>query len=172
MSLVKTVDIEANNESQDDIPAAYSAVIATPAAPTGSNDVTTFGIALSGFFAIISGNNTATQSPTSPHINVIGYFKLPYPLSYRINIRGEAKRFSPEIAIQPKHVSRLVARLGRGEYGIFITTSYFTKQCQEEVINDQYPIKLLSGLDVINFLKEYGFISENKLNDKFYGVIK
>ena len=30
-------------------------------------------------------------------------------------------------------VSRLVARLQRGEYGIFVTTSYYTKAAQEEV---------------------------------------
>lgn len=37
-------------------------------------------------------------------------------------------------SMQPDDVSRLVARLQRGEYGIFSTTSYYTKATQNEVV--------------------------------------
>ena len=76
MSLVKTVDIEVSSESHDDIPAAYNAVIAAPTVPTGSKVVTTLGMALSGFSAITSGYSTAAHRPTSPQMNVMGYFMI------------------------------------------------------------------------------------------------
>jgi len=42
--------------------------------------------------------------------------------------------------------------LGR-EYGIFVTTSYFTTQAQREVLSDGYPVHLISGVDLIYMLK-------------------
>jgi hypothetical protein len=51
-------------------------------------------------------------------------------------------------------VSRLVARLARGQYGIFVTTSYFTKQAQEEVVADGYPTTLIAGADIVRMMRE------------------
>ena len=51
-------------------------------------------------------------------------------------------------------MSRLVARLARGQYGIFVTTSYFTKQAQEEVLEDRYPATLVAGADLVRIMRE------------------
>ncbi|MDC0218609.1 restriction endonuclease [Verrucomicrobia bacterium] len=88
-----------------------------------------------------------------------GRFILPEPLSYEIEFKGEAKKYKPSNGVGPKDVSRLVARLQRGEYGIFVTTSYFTDQTQKEVLQDQYPVRLFSGMDIVNFLKELRLIT-------------
>jgi restriction endonuclease Mrr len=60
-------------------------------------------------------------------------------------------------------VSRLVARLRRGEYGNFVTTSYYTRQTQEEVLEDAYPVKLFAGADLIRFLKELKLIVDDHI---------
>ena len=79
---------------------------------------------------------------------------MPQPLAYEIDFRGEVKRYARSTAVGPKDVSRLVARLGRGQYGLFVTTSYFTRQAQEEVFEDRYPARLFSGSDVVRIMRE------------------
>jgi len=58
----------------------------------------------------------------------------------------------------------LVARLNRGQYGIFITTSYYTSNAQREVLEDGYPIKLFSGGDLIEIIKELRLIQNGQLD--------
>lgn len=82
-----------------------------------------------------------------------GRFVLQRPLGYVIHFRGEVKRYARSTAVSPKDVSRLVARLGRKEYGIFVTTSYFTEQAQKEVLSDAYPIHLIAGIDLVKMLR-------------------
>ena len=90
-----------------------------------------------------------------------GQFSIPYPVKYNIEFLGEAKKFARSSPVQPKHVSRLVARLGRGQFGIFVTTSYYTAQTQKEVLADGYPVKLFSGVDLVNILLELR-LADNK----------
>jgi len=94
-------------------------------------------------------------------MDMVGKFSLPDPFAYEISFKGEVKRHKGGIG--PDKVSRLVARLGRGEYGLFFTTSYFTKQAQEEVIEDNYPIRLFSGIDLYNLFNEADMISDGNL---------
>ncbi len=59
-----------------------------------------------------------------------GSFRLPPPLSYTIPLKGEVKRYDLDgSGVGPKAVARLVARLQRGEHGVFVTTSHFTTKC-------------------------------------------
>ncbi|HEY6564998.1 MAG TPA: restriction endonuclease, partial [Pirellulaceae bacterium] len=83
-----------------------------------------------------------------------GSFTFPPPLRYEIDFLGEAKKFGRKTAVTPRHVSRLVARLGRGQYGVFVTTSYFTRQAQEEVVADAYPTTLIAGADIVRMMRE------------------
>ncbi len=93
-----------------------------------------------------------------------GRFKMPRPLGYEIDFRGEVKRYSRNTAVDPKAVSRLVARLTRGEYGIFVTTSFFTENAQREVLDDRYPVHLISGVDLVNILKERQILKNGKIS--------
>src|SRR5690606_18109429 len=45
-----------------------------------------------------------------------GQFSIPYPVKYEIEFLGEAKKFARDAAVSPRHVSRLVARLNRGQF--------------------------------------------------------
>ncbi len=102
-----------------------------------------------------------------------GKFTLPPPLHYEINFKGQAKRYKCSNAVSPEDVSRLVARLQRGEYGIFITTSYYTKAAQEEVYEDNYPVRLFSGYDIVSFLRLLGLITnKTKIKEDWLARIK
>ena len=74
-------------------------------------------------------------------------------MNYIIHFLGEVKRYSRTTAVTPKDVSRLIARLGRQEYSLFVTTSYFTEQAQREVLTDSYPVHLIPGVELVKMLR-------------------
>ena len=86
-----------------------------------------------------------------------------------IKFKGESKKWRK--AVTPKDVSRLVARLNRGEYGLFFTTSWYSKQAQEEVLKDNYPVKLFSGIDIINILKRSNKITNGSINKEWLRLV-
>lgn len=63
-------------------------------------------------------------------------------------VYGQAKCIPPSSCIDGKDIARTVARLKRGWFGIFVTTGYFSEPVQREVIEDEYPVRLVSGLTV------------------------
>ena len=69
-------------------------------------------------------------------------------------------------------MSRLVARLNRREYGIFVTTSYFTQQAQREVLADGYPVHLISGSDLVLILKHLRLVSGGLINRDWLDAIE
>jgi hypothetical protein len=60
-------------------------------------------------------------------------------------VLGQAKCVTPGTSISPDQVARVVARLRRGWIGVFVTTGVFSRQAQVEVIDDQYPLVLVSA---------------------------
>lgn len=120
---------------------------------------------------LVHHNITRTRLCKDGGFDFLGEFSLPFPIGYKIKFLGEAKKYDLDNSVGPDKVSRLVARLGRGEYGIFVTTSYYTKQAQEEALKDAYPIKLYSGIDIINFLRELRLIYNGKIKQEWLDVI-
>ncbi|MBK8503432.1 MAG: restriction endonuclease [Saprospiraceae bacterium] len=100
-----------------------------------------------------------------------GEFSIPYPVKYEIEFLGEAKKFARDTAVQTKHVSRLVARLNRGQFGIFVTTSYYTRQTQREVLEDGYPLRLFSGNDLVNILQELRLVENGAIKEDWLHAI-
>ncbi|MDO8119720.1 restriction endonuclease [Isoptericola sp. b490] len=60
-------------------------------------------------------------------------------------VLGQAKCVRPTSSISPEQVARVVARLRRGWIGVYVTTGVFSRQAQVEIIDDQYPLVLISG---------------------------
>jgi hypothetical protein len=60
----------------------------------------------------------------------------------RVVILGQAKCTS---TVAGKDLARLVARLQRGWIGIFVTTGSYSTACQQELIEDKYPLVLIGG---------------------------
>lgn len=61
-------------------------------------------------------------------------------------VLGQAKCEAPDKPTNGVALARTVARLKRGWIGAYVTTSFFSKQSQLEVIEDAYPLIKISGL--------------------------
>ena len=119
----------------------------------------------------VSHKITRTRPTADGGFDFFGQFVIPFPIGYEIDFLGEVKQFNRDSPVQPKHVSRLVARLSRGQFGVFVTTSYYTRQTQKEVLEDNYPIKLFNGLHVVTFLKELRLIQDNKIKREWLDAV-
>jgi hypothetical protein len=74
--------------------------------------------------------------------------------SVKLVVLGQAKCENLDTPTGATHVARTVARLRRGWVGVYVTTSYFSRSTQFEVIQDRYPVLLVNGLDVATALAE------------------
>lgn len=63
----------------------------------------------------------------------------------KVVVLGQAKCEALDRPTGGVHIARTVARLKRGWFGVYVTTSYFSKNVQLEVLDDQYPIMLICG---------------------------
>lgn len=99
-----------------------------------------------------------------------GTFTMALPVAYEVPFRAEVKRHVGSIGA--KDVSRLVARLSRGQFGIFVTTSYYTRQAQEEVLLDSYPVRLFSGADLVRFLRELKLVEGKRIKPQWLNSVR
>ena len=68
----------------------------------------------------------------------------------------EAKCYLPTHAVGVREMSRLISRLRYRQFGVFITTSYFNEQVYREVRQDQHPVVLVCGRDIVELLRSKG----------------
>lgn len=111
---------------------------------------------------------TRTRRTGDHGLDFFGMFRLPYPVSYEIDFLGEAKRYRSPIS--PDQVSRLVARLGRGQYGLYFTTSWFSEQTQREIEADRYPVRLFSGQDIVDILRAGDCVSSGCIREDWLAM--
>jgi hypothetical protein len=74
--------------------------------------------------------------------------------STRVVVLGQAKCEKPDAPTGGVHIARTVARLRRGWVGAYVTTSYFSERVQREVLEDQYPILMVHGLQLSSVVLE------------------
>ena len=108
---------------------------------------------------------TRTRRIGDHGIDFFEMFKMPYLIDYEIEFLGEAKRY--RTAITPDQLSRLVARLGRGQYGLYFTTSWYSEQTQREIEADRYPVRLFSGQDIVNILRVGDCVSVGRIRSEW-----
>ena len=72
----------------------------------------------------------------------------------KIIVLGQAKCEKLDSPTNGTHIARTVARLQRGWIGAYVTTSYFSKQVQKEIIEDKYPLMLVNGLELAIALEQ------------------
>ena len=105
-----------------------------------------------------------TRNVADGGFDFYGSFELQKHLSYEVRFRGEVKKYARNNSVNPKEVSRLVARLRRGEYAIFVTTSFFTKQAQYEVYENEYPVALISGEQLVKVCYDLQIVSDDRIS--------
>ena len=78
----------------------------------------------------------------------------------------EAKRYNPgETSVGVKELSRLISRLRFRQFGILVTTSFVSDQAYKEIREDQHPIIILAGSDIVAILKQSGISSISVLSE-------
>jgi hypothetical protein len=75
----------------------------------------------------------------------------------------EAKLWREESDVGVKPMSRLISRIKYRDIGVFVTTSCFNKQVQQELVDDNHPVILISGGDIARVL----IANELDVADKF-----
>lgn len=77
----------------------------------------------------------------------------------------EAKRYSLNNSVGVKETSRLISRIKHRQFGVFVTISFVADQAYKEIIEDQQPIVVISGKDIVEILISAGINSVDILND-------
>jgi hypothetical protein len=72
-------------------------------------------------------------------------------------VLGQAK--CEQDVTSARDIARTVARLQRGWFGCYVTTSWFSDGVQQEVIEDKYPIALINGRRVAEEFRKLAFAS-------------
>jgi len=75
----------------------------------------------------------------------------------RLIVLGQAKCEKPTNPTGGRHIARTAARLRRGWIGVYVTTSFFSRHVQAEVVEDEYPLILIHGLQIAQTLDEMMF---------------
>ena len=69
----------------------------------------------------------------------------------------EAKCYGISTAVRVEHMPRLISRLRHRQFGILVTTSYVERQAYREIKDDQHPIVVISGADIVAILRNGGY---------------
>ena len=65
----------------------------------------------------------------------------------------EAKCYDTKTGVGVRDMSRLISRLRHRQFGILVTTSYVNLQAYREIKEDQHPIVVISGADIVAILR-------------------
>lgn len=117
-------------------------------------DFEAFAIALT----LLSDNNIISCDNTRPTKDGgrdgIGEYRIMSRLSnsLKTTFALEAKCFNIDCGVGVKHTSRLISRIRHRQFGVFVTTSYVDIQAYKEIVEDEHPIAIISGVDIIEIL--------------------
>lgn len=65
----------------------------------------------------------------------------------------QAKCYDPTHGLGVKDTSRVISRIKNRQFGLLFTTSYVADQAFQEILDDGHPVNIVSGRDIIDFLK-------------------
>jgi len=85
--------------------------------------------------------------------DVVGRYRVGHDLHHvMLDAFVEAKRWNVDSSVGVRPMMRLISRLKHRDLGVFITTSFFDRQVQQELIDDAHPVLLVSGGDIARLL--------------------
>jgi hypothetical protein len=74
-----------------------------------------------------------------------------------IDFALEAKCYGRQTSVGVREVSRLISRLRHRQFGVFVTTSYVDVQAYKEITEDQHPVIIIAGGDIVHLLRTNGY---------------
>jgi hypothetical protein len=85
--------------------------------------------------------------------DIIGFYRVgKAPCQAQLTVFAEAKKWNGSVGVKP--VARLISRIKHRDLGVFITTSWFDRQIQQELIDDKHPVILVSGKEITSILRD------------------
>ena len=78
------------------------------------------------------------------------------PSAILVDFALEAKCYNSRNGVGVREMSRLISRLRHRQFGILVTTSYVGLQAYREIKEDQHPIIVLAGTDIVELLRQNG----------------
>lgn len=89
--------------------------------------------------------------------DAIGTYQVGPPADrIKIDFALEAKCYAPTNSVGVREVSRLISRLRHRNFGVLITTSYVHPQAYREIREDQHPVAIVCGRDIVEVLRTRG----------------
>ena len=87
-------------------------------------------------------------------IDIEGHLRVNSVVSFRVGV--QCKLYADGNKVTPRHIREFQGALGPFDRGIFMTTSVFTQQSEEQATSPGYkPIDLMDGERLIELLREY-----------------
>ena len=84
----------------------------------------------------------------------------------RLDFALEAKCFEPgETSAGVGDLKRLISRLRHRQFGVFVTTSFVGPQAYREIRDDQHPVVIVAGADIVAVLKKHGISTVDEIRD-------
>ncbi|GAT86581.1 hypothetical protein J2T10_003026 [Paenarthrobacter nicotinovorans] len=83
--------------------------------------------------------------------------------SILVEFAVEAKCYSLNNSVGVKEVSRLISRIRHRQFGIIVTTSFLNQQAYREIVEDEHPIIVVCGKDVVDILRANNLGTVNEL---------
>jgi Restriction endonuclease len=88
--------------------------------------------------------------------DAIGFYTLgPIQDSIQLDFALEAKCFAPTTPVGVEAQSRLISRIRPRQFGVLVTTSYLAEQSYRELRDDEHPVVVLAGRDIVEILKDH-----------------
>ena len=89
--------------------------------------------------------------------DAIGQFRIGTGASaILVDFALEAKCYDLNNGLGVHHMSRLISRLRHRQFGVLVTTSYVNVPAYREIKEDQHPIIVVAGVDIVKLLRNYG----------------
>jgi hypothetical protein len=78
--------------------------------------------------------------------------------AHHVEFALEAKHFNPRSSngVTVGHTKRLISRLRHRQFGVLVTTGHVSRQAYSEIIEDQHPIVVIAGRDIVRLFRSKG----------------
>lgn len=106
------------------------------------------------------GTYEVTRATADGGRDAVGEYLIGPPTDpIRVTFALEAKLHTPASGngVGVKEMSRLISRLRHRQFGVLVTTGHVAPQAYREIRTDQHPIVIMSGIDIVNLLKQKGY---------------
>lgn len=85
--------------------------------------------------------------------DVVGRYRVGHDTHHvSLDVYVEAKHWKCDQSVGVRPMSRLLSRIKHRDLGVFVTTSFFDIQVQNELIEDRHPVLLIAGGDIARLL--------------------